>query len=53
MQQHITNLILEMIRDTEAQDFWNMNKEEAFHDIRKQVPDLVTKIMNLMEYGKK
>lgn len=23
------------------------------HDLRKQVPDLVTKIINLMEYGKK
>ena len=58
MQQHITNLILEMIGEDEdrcppayrdVMDACNYERQY----LRQQVPDLVTKIMNLMEYGKK
>ena len=57
MQQHITNLILEMIGEDEEncppvyrdiRDACNSVR----HDLRQQVPDLVTKIINLMEYKK-
>ena len=66
MQQHITNLILEMIGEDKKWGFkegdekldavffkYEISYNEALHDLRQQVPDLVTKIMNLMEYGKK
>ena len=56
MQQHITNLILEMIGENEEN--WTLDSQtagynHALNTLRQQVPDLVTKIMNLMEYGKK
>lgn len=58
MQQHITNLILELLQDKTDEESNFLTNEAVItnnhlHDLRQQVPDLVTKIMNLMEYGKK
>ncbi len=46
MQQHITNLILEIVLDPNID-------EQTDAELLKRVTDITTKIINLMEYHKK